>query len=182
MAKLTYLSGEVSSMANSTLYNNTQNAQGSKYLSFAMKPPPGGFPAGSYQVTISTNGKEQASVPFTVENLRAQKAQPVIKKFTVDRNTIPAGKSVTLSWEVSDATRVTLQPEIGSVDASDTRSVTPAATATYTLVASNDTGSTKGELIVNVGTALVGEGRVVVLSDLDLVVLFRTAAERELAF
>ena len=162
MARLTYLSGEVSSMANSTLYSSTQNTRGTTYLSFAMKPPPGGFPAGSYQVAISANGKEQASVPFSVENLRAQKAQPVIKKFTVDRNTITAGKTVTLSWEVSDATRVTLQPEIGSVDVSGTRSVTPTATATYTLVASNDTGSTKGELIVNVGKALIGDPDLVI--------------------
>jgi len=162
MARLTYLSGEVSSMANSTLYSSTQNTRGTAYLSFSMKPPPGGFPAGSYQVTISANGKEQASVPFTVENLKAQKLGPVIKKFTVDRNTIPAGKSVTLSWEVSDATRVTLQPEIGSVDVSGTRSVTPTATATYTLVASNDTGSTKGELIVNVGKALAGDPDLVI--------------------
>lgn len=155
-ARLTYLGGEAANMVNQVLFNNTLSGQGSKYMSFAMKSPPGGFPQGNYQVSVSANGKDIASMPFTVQNLGAQKGWPVISRFTATPDTISAGQAVTLSWEVSGATRVTLQPEIGTVPNSGTRSITPPATTTYKLIASNDAGATTRELTINVGAAVSG--------------------------
>jgi len=156
MAKMTYLGGEASNLANTTMFNQSQSGQGTRYLSFAIKPPPGGFPQGDYQVAVSANGLEQVSIPFKVQNLQAQKGWPMITKFSATPDTVPAGQSVTLSWVVSDATRVTLQPAIGTIPNSGTRSVTPTMTTTYVITASNDAGASKRELTVTVGAPVAG--------------------------
>ena len=156
MARLTYLSGEATSLANSTMFSQTLSGQGTKYLAFTVKPPPGGFPQGNYQVSLSVNGQDQASLPFSVQNLSAQQGWPVIGKFSVTPDTVAAGGSVTLNWDVSGATRISLQPEIGTVPASGTRSVSPAATTVYKLTASNEAGATTSQLTVHVGMALAG--------------------------
>lgn len=156
LARLTYLSGEASSLANSTMFSQTLSGQGTRYLAFTVKPPPGGFPQGNYQVTLSVNGQEQPGIPFSVQNLSAQQGWPVIGKFSVSPDTVAAGGSVTLGWDVSGATRVSLQPEIGTIAASGTRTVTPAATTVYKLTASNEAGATTSQLTVHVGQALAG--------------------------
>ena len=156
IAKLTYLGGEAASMANTTLFNNSQAGEGNGYMSFAMKAPTGGFPQGNYQVAISANGQDPLNIPFTVQNLSTQKGWPVVSKFTTSKDTIASGQSVTLSWDVADATRITLQPEIGTITASGTRAVTPSVTTTYKIIASNDAGSTTRELTVTVGAAVTG--------------------------
>jgi len=66
---------------------------------------------------------------------------PVINYFTADPTSITAGGSSTLSWSVSDATAVTIDQAIGSVDLTGTRAVSPTTTTTYTLTASNEAGS-----------------------------------------
>jgi len=154
--KLVYLGGEAASMANSTLFNQTLTGQGTKYLSFSIKPPPGGFPQGNYQASLSANGRELASLPFTVQNLSAAPGGPVISKFTAIPDTVAAGQPVTLTWDTSNATRVTLQPEVGTLPSSGTRTITPMTTTTYNLTASNETGATTSQLIVKVGQALAG--------------------------
>ncbi len=156
MAKLTYLSGEVASLANSVMFTSTQTGQGTQYMYFAMKAPPGGFPQGNYQVNVSANGQDQSSLPFTVQNLSAQPGWPSINSFTATPETVAAGQSVTLSWDVSNATRVTIQPEIGTVPSSGTRSITPSATSQYVLTAINDAGAPTKNLTITVGAAVAG--------------------------
>jgi hypothetical protein len=154
--KLTYVGGEATSMANTTLFHQSLTGQGTRYLSFAIKPPPGGFPQGNYLASLSAGGQELASLPFTVQNLAAPKSGPVISKFTAIPDTIAAGQTVTLTWDTSNTTRVTLQPEVGTLPASGTRTITPSTTTTYNLIASNDTGATTSQTTVRVGQALAG--------------------------
>ncbi|MHB8084777.1 MAG: hypothetical protein ACYDHZ_03035, partial [Dehalococcoidia bacterium] len=144
------------SLANNVMFTNTQAGQGTQYMFFAMKAPPGGFPQGNYQVSISANGQDQSSLPFTVQNLSVQKGWPVINIFSASQDTIAAGQTVTLTWDVSNATRVTIQPEIGTVPSSGTRTITPSATSEYILTAINDSGAPAKHLIINVGAAVTG--------------------------
>ncbi|MCX5997755.1 MAG: hypothetical protein NTV42_09185, partial [Chloroflexi bacterium] len=155
-ARLTYIGGEDASKANSTMYSGSLSGQGTQYIAFAMKAPPGGFPQGNYQLAVTANGQDQVAVPFSVQNASAQKGWPTITKLTATPETIALGQSVTLSWDVSDATRVSLQPEIGTIPASGTRSVSPATSTVYKIIASNDAGQTTREVTVNVGAALAG--------------------------
>jgi hypothetical protein len=62
---------------------------------------------------------------------------PVINYFTADPPIITAGSSTTLSWDVSNATSVTIDPGVGSVDLTGTALVSPMTSTNYTLTASN---------------------------------------------
>jgi len=57
-----------------------------------------------------------------------------------------------LTWKVSGATAVTIQPEIGTVGSSGSLLLSPPATITYTLAATNEAGSTTNSVTVTVFT------------------------------
>jgi hypothetical protein len=65
---------------------------------------------------------------------------PVINYFTADPPVIAAGGSITLSWSVSDATSVTIDPGVGSVGSVGTAPVSPVTSTNYTLTATNAFG------------------------------------------
>ena len=68
------------------------------------------------------------------------RTEPIIHFFTVDTFTINEGDSVILSWEVSEATSVTINPDIGLVDLSGSLLVSPVTTTTYVLTVTNSCG------------------------------------------
>jgi len=89
-------------------------------------------------------------------------AQPVINSFAATPETISSGQSATLSWDVSNATTVTIQPAIGSVSPSGAEQVLPATTTTYTLTATNEGGSATSAVTVTVTSAAAGKPDLVV--------------------
>ncbi|MBM3118089.1 MAG: hypothetical protein FJ006_00800 [Chloroflexi bacterium] len=78
---------------------------------------------------------------------------PVVNSFTASPPSITVGGSATLSWNVSNATSVTIDQGVGVVASSGTTSVFPAATTTYTLTAANAAGSTTASAQVVVSGA-----------------------------
>jgi peptidoglycan-associated lipoprotein len=56
-------------------------------------------------------------------------------------NAIDRGQALDLQWEAKNATSVTIQPEVGSVQVQGSRSVRPASSVTYTAVATGPGGS-----------------------------------------
>jgi len=77
---------------------------------------------------------------------------PVIASFAASPNIMTVGGSSTLSWSaVSNATRVTIEPDIGSVTAPGSTIVTPTTTTTYILTATGcgDTVTKQVQVIVN---------------------------------
>jgi hypothetical protein len=68
-------------------------------------------------------------------------SQPVVNSFNVSLGSIAPGGSSTLSWDVSGAATVSIDPGIGNVGLSGTRVVFPTATTTYTLTATNTVGT-----------------------------------------
>jgi len=79
---------------------------------------------------------------------------PVITSFSADPQVIDAGGSSTLSWEVSNAATVTINPEVGIVGLIGTSVVNPEETTTYTLTASNVAGNVTANVTVTVSSAL----------------------------
>jgi peptidoglycan-associated lipoprotein len=67
---------------------------------------------------------------------------------SADRTTITAGQSVTLAWQSTNATTVTINPVVGAVPASGNRQVSPVATTTYTAAASGPGGTARSSGIV----------------------------------
>ena len=80
---------------------------------------------------------------------------PVIDSFTASPGTITTGNSATLSWNVSNATSVTIDNGIGAVAAAASRSVYPGASIVYTLTATNASGSfsSTAQVLVTDGSA-----------------------------
>ena len=66
---------------------------------------------------------------------------------------ISAGQAATLSWSSTNATLVSIDQGIGTVGATGSRTVTPAATTTYTVTASNASGQVSASTTVTVAAA-----------------------------
>jgi hypothetical protein len=69
---------------------------------------------------------------------------------TANDYSISAGDTVTLTWSTTDATTVSLNNGIGSVAASGNTTVSPTATTSYVLTASNTAGTTTSTITVEV--------------------------------
>jgi hypothetical protein len=76
-------------------------------------------------------------------------AAPHITSFTASAASVSAGTQVTLSWQQTGAGYVIVSPQVGAVRGSSVM-VTPTATTTYTLYATNAFGQTKSTVTVSV--------------------------------
>jgi hypothetical protein len=99
--------------------------------------------------------------------LTTQAAKPAITSFAASPSTISQGQQTTLSWGVSGATEISIQPEIGTVGASGSLILSPNANVTYTLTAANQAGSTTGSAAVTVTPAVTGNPDLVI-TDMSL--------------
>jgi hypothetical protein len=100
------------------------------------------------QVQASDFEVMQMSPIYTQANVPTG-ASPKVTSFTASAATVAAGTSVTLSWQVTGASYVIVSPQIGAVRGSSV-SVTPTATTTYTLYATNAFGQTTSTVTVTV--------------------------------
>jgi len=73
---------------------------------------------------------------------------PIVSSFTADNTTIDEGDSVTLSWSVTDASTVTINPGGLLVALSGSTSVSPTETTTYILTATNSAGSSSASVTI----------------------------------
>jgi len=116
----------------------------------------------------------------TAEGLNApvQPRGPRIFSFTANPSTIYVGQSATLSWAVSNATTVAIDNGIGSVTPTNSLSVSPTTTTTYSLAASNALGGSVATVTIQVDpgvptansqsvTTLVNTARGIVLAGSD---------------
>jgi len=79
---------------------------------------------------------------------------------SADRTSINKGESVKLSWSTTDATNVSIAPEVGAVTPQGSTSVSPAASTTYTLTASSAGGNADATVRISVNApAPVAENR-----------------------
>ena len=73
--------------------------------------------------------------------------------FGADRTTINKGDSVKLSWTTTEATNVSIAPEVGAVTPQGSTTVTPYESTTYTLTATGAGGTTDATVRVSVNAA-----------------------------
>ncbi|MBM3863729.1 MAG: discoidin domain-containing protein, partial [Verrucomicrobia bacterium] len=92
-------------------------------------------------------GSTSATVTITV-------AQPPSVSFTADEPAILEGGSTTIRWTVGDATSISINNSIGSVSATGSLLVTPSATTSYVLTATNAIGDTIRSVTVSVFNGL----------------------------
>src|SRR6185312_3836658 len=77
---------------------------------------------------------------------------PQVVVFVATPQNIDAGSSTKLCWQVTGATSIKIDPGVGSnLNANDCATVSPTATTTYTLTATNASGQIQANATVNVG-------------------------------
>src|SRR5271165_6871939 len=74
-------------------------------------------------------------------NAPAGPGTPTVAEFAVEPTSIERGQSAVVRWSVSNATSVSIDRGIGTVESSGSRRVTPDVTTTYTLTASGTGGN-----------------------------------------
>lgn len=80
-------------------------------------------------------------------------AAPTIGFFAATPATIGAGQSAILSWSISGAGTVTIDPGVGNVSSANSVQVSPSETTSYLLTATNDGGSVTARTSVTVSAA-----------------------------
>lgn len=101
----------------------------------------------TYTLTATNlSGSANKSATVTVTG----QAAPNISSFTANPVSIAAGQSATLSWNVTGATSVSISPEVGTVLSSGSKAVSPAATTSYILTATNDAGSSSASTTITI--------------------------------
>jgi peptidoglycan-associated lipoprotein len=75
-----------------------------------------------------------------------------INSFTAEPRSIERGQSATLRWSVANATDISVNQNIGAVQANGSRQVFPSATVTYTLTARGGSGTDTRSVTVEVSS------------------------------
>jgi hypothetical protein len=110
-----------------------------------------------YTLTASSSaGSVTATTQVIVSGAPPSTGLPVINSFIASPSSITVGGSTSLSWNVSNATSVTIDNGVGPVGSSGNTIVLPSTTTTYTLTASNAAGSTPATTQVIVSGAPYG--------------------------
>jgi peptidoglycan-associated lipoprotein len=73
-----------------------------------------------------------------------------VGQFTVEPASIERGQAATVRWSVTDATAVTIEPGLGTVQSNGNRQVFPSNTTTYRLTATGAGGNASATATVNV--------------------------------
>jgi peptidoglycan-associated lipoprotein len=79
-------------------------------------------------------------------------AQPTVT-IQASPSAVEKGDSSTLSWTSTDATQLTIAPDVGTVTAQGSTKVTPSDSTTYTITASGPGGSANASARITVATA-----------------------------
>jgi peptidoglycan-associated lipoprotein len=83
-----------------------------------------------------------------------QPSPPVATKptasLTADRASVSKGESVNLAWSTTDALKASITPEVGTVAARGSTSVTPSTSTTYILTASGAGGNAESSVRISV--------------------------------
>jgi hypothetical protein len=104
----------------------------------------------TYTLTATNSvGSDSKQVTVTVV---PHPVAPTIARFSAEPSTIAAGESATLSWDVAGTSPIALAIDQGVGDVSGQTSVivSPTATTTYTLTATNSVGSDSKQVTVTV--------------------------------
>jgi len=126
--------------------------------------PVGYYPYGTYTIPnvdfprdftlVATGIFGVASETVSLGETTVPPVVPAINTFAAQPSTIGSGQSATLSWNVSNATAVTIYPGIGTVaPTSGEMTISPQFSTTYTLVASNGDGVKTSTAAVTVSNA-----------------------------
>ena len=105
---------------------------------------------------VSPENASSSNLSSEEENLTPQKKPasqeqlPSISSFNAKPDTVEKGESSNLVWSVSKASKVSIEPGIGTVGLTGSQRIFPDETTTYTLTATNELGSVDATKVVSV--------------------------------
>jgi peptidoglycan hydrolase CwlO-like protein len=108
--------------------------------------------------TIQKQGAERPAAltgvvePIAVDN--QLDGRPTCHSFSTTRPWIMPGQTSILSWQVSNAERIRIEPDIGPVSALGSVAVKPSSATTYSLIAANQAGERIHTCRIEVGKSL----------------------------
>jgi peptidoglycan-associated lipoprotein len=102
--------------------------------------------------TFGCNKKPVTSTQPSTRPSAPPPAQPSVS-LQASPTSIEPGDSSTLSWTSTDATQLTIAPDVGSVTAQGSTKVTPSSSTSYTITASGPGGSASASARITVATA-----------------------------
>ena len=114
-----------------------------------------GLTANSFTIAMNSNtGRAAINGIQIVSNDHA--VPPTIESFTANDHYVSSGTGITLNWQTTDATSISIDQSVGNVtgistDGDGNISANINATTTYTLTASNSSGSVVKTLKIGVG-------------------------------
>jgi len=106
--------------------------------------------------TLTATGANGNSVTAVITIQVVPVSIPQVVVFTASPQTINAGQSSTLCWQVTGTTGVNISNGVGSnLNPNTCATVSPQTTTTYTLTASNSAGQITASVTVNVGSTQI---------------------------
>jgi len=91
-----------------------------------------------------------SELPVFLHQLIKENGKPVVVTFAVSPAIVEEGQETALNWVVTGAQTVSIDNGIGLVPSSGTKTITPYATTTYIIAASNPSGSSTASVTVTV--------------------------------
>lgn len=165
--KWVFVEGNMSSLDNPVIQDDTIYSNTDCYAGFTLTPPIRGFSDGEYKAVLHIDGEAKASTVFYIRKEQAG-ALPQIGTFELNPESISAGQQSELSWKVTGATYITLKPEPGKVDAEGKVKVSPDTDTSYTLYAVNRTGSSSKKINIKVLPVITAK------TDLEIIEFWNT--------
>jgi len=106
--------------------------------------------------TLTATGANASTVTAVITITVVPATIPQIVVFNASPQTINAGQSSQLCWQVTGATTINISGGVGSsLAANACQTVSPQTTTTYTLTATNSTGTNQASVTINVGATQI---------------------------
>ena len=136
-------------------------------IAWGLKPVASATGDGTANVTSSFTANLQ--FPGAILLALREANSPVIESFAASPVSVEVGAPTTLSWMVQDANAVAISPDVGTVAGTGSLQVYPTANTTYTLTATNESGSAAATAsVTTVGPGPFRYYRMTVLQTRDL--------------
>jgi hypothetical protein len=112
-------------------------------------------PTATTTYTLTATGADGVTSVSAAVTVTVGGAVPNVLSFTASPTVIATGGQSSLCWNVSNATTVSISPTVGTVNPVACTTVTPSATTTYVLTATNAVGPTQASVTVSVGAVQI---------------------------
>ena len=144
----------------STLSWSTVNATAVTISGLGSEPVNGSVSTGvlntTTSFTLTATGANGKTVSAVITITVAPQNVPQIVMFAATPSTINSGQSTQLCWQVNGATSITISSGVGNnLPTNSCQTISPTATTTYVLTATNAAGQNQASVTVNVGSVQI---------------------------